>query len=140
MKHVISRTHSKLSLVYDFGDNWWVDITLERIFKDDTLSGRLLPRVIEGEGYGIVEDCGGVGGLTRLAKAFKMKRGTEYNEYSQWLGMDEFELETFDVEDMNFRLLRVPRIYKDIYEYNLPPTERSMKILERRYLTKKKGR
>lgn len=137
LKHVISNTHSKLSLVYDFGDNWWVDITLERVFKDDNLSGRLLPRVLEGEGYGIVEDCGGVGGLSRLAKAFKKKKGNEYEEYRQWLGMDDFDLEVFDIDDMNFRLLKVPRIYSDAYEYGLEPTKRSMDILERRYLTKK---
>lgn len=136
LKHVISITDSKLSFAYDFGDNWWVDITLERVFKDNDLPGRLLPRVIEGEGYGIVEDCGGVDGLTRLAKAFKMKWGRDYNEYSQWLGIDEFNLEAFDIDDMNFRLQKVPRIYRDIYEYELMPTERSMKILERQYLTK----
>jgi hypothetical protein len=140
LKQVITSTPSKLSLAYDFGDNWWVDVTLERVFKDDNLPGRLLPRVLEGEGYGIVENCGGVGGLTRLAQAFKMKKGSEYDEYQQWLSMKDFDLETFDIEDMNFRLLRVPRIYADIYEYNLEPTERSMNILERRYLTKKKSR
>jgi hypothetical protein len=137
LKHVINDPGSRLSLVYDFGDNWTVAVTLKRVFKDGSLSGRLLPRVLKGEGYGIVEDCGGVGGLTRLAKAFKKKRGNEYEEYRQWLGMDDFDLEVFDIDDMNFRLLKVPRIYSDAYEYGLEPTKRSMDILERRYLTKK---
>ena len=75
-----------------------------------------------------------------MHRPLKTKKGSEYDEYRQWLGMNDFDLETFDIEDMNFRLLRVPRIYADIYEYNLEPTERSMNILERRYLIKKKSR
>ena len=137
LKQTVTNPHSKLSLVYDFGDNWDIDVTLERVFKDNNLPGRLLPRVLEGEGYGIIEDCGGISGLTNLAKAFRMKKGTAYNEYREWLGCDDFDLETFDIDDMNFRLLKVPRIYSDIYEFDLAPTRRSIDILQRRYLNPK---
>jgi len=137
LKHVISHPHEKLSLVYDFGDNWTVTVTLERIFKDEDVSGRLLPRVLEGNGYGIIENCGGVSGLAALAKAFKKKKGSAYNQYRQWLGVDDFDLETFDPDDMNFRLKRVPRIYADIYEFGFEPAERDMDILQRRYLKRK---
>lgn len=34
-----------------------------------------LPNVLEGEGFGIIEDCGGAGGLEELGKAFKKKKG-----------------------------------------------------------------
>jgi len=139
LKHVITAPYSRLVFVYDFGDNWIVDATLERIFKDDDVPGRLLPRVLEGEGYGIIEDCGGVRGLKNLAKAFKKKKGEEYNTYREWLGLDDLDLNHFDINDMNFRLLKVPRIYSDIYEYNMEPTKRSMDILERKYLKPRKG-
>ncbi len=139
LKHVISHPHSKLSLVYDFGDNWIVSVTLERIFKDDDLSGRLLPLVLEGEGFGIIEDCGGLPGLTDLAKAFKKKKGSTYHEYREWLGRDDLDLERFDIDDMNFRLKKVPRVYTDIYEFDLEPTKRSIDILERRYPSGKLG-
>jgi hypothetical protein len=140
LKHMISHPNSKLSFVYDFGDNWTVLVRLERIFKDDDLSGRLLPRVLEGEGHGIVEDCGGVSGLTNLAKAFKKKKGNAYNEYREWLGRDDFDLESFFIDDMNFRLKKVPRIYSDIYELELEPTKQSIDILERRYMDRKTSR
>jgi len=139
LKHVITVPDSRLVFFYDFGDNWIVDVTLERIFEDDNLPGRFLPRVLEGEGYGIIEDCGGVGGLEKLAKAFKKKKGEEYNMYREWLGVDDLDLNHFDINDMNFRLLKVPRIYSDIYERNMEPTERSMDILERKYLKPRKG-
>lgn len=139
LKHTITNPHSKLSLVYDFGDNWDIDVTLERVFKDDNLPGRLLPRVLDGKGYGIIEDCGGTSGLTNLANAIKKKKGNAYNECRVWLGRDDFDLETFNIDDMNYRLLKVPRIYSDIYELDLEPTRRSMDILERRYLNQKTG-
>ena len=139
LKHIIAEPRSKLVFFYDFGDNWTVDVTLERIFKDDDLPGRLLPRALEGEGYGIIEDCGGVGGLENLVKAYQKKKGEEYNTYREWLGLNDLDLKRFDINDMNFRLMKVPRIYSDIYERNLEPTKQSVDILERQYLNSKSG-
>jgi len=39
-----------------------------------------LPRVLEGEGYGIIEDCGGPDILKEIAKAFKKKKGSQYKK------------------------------------------------------------
>ena len=66
-----------------------------------------------------------------------MKKGDEYENYSNWLGVEELDLDTFDIDDMNFRLKKVPRIYADCYEYELEPTKQSIKILQREYLKKK---
>jgi hypothetical protein len=119
-------------LNYDFGDSWWVSLTLERIIVDKDLPGRELPRVLEGAGHGIVEDCGGVSALEELAKAFKTKRGPRYRELRDWLGVDNFDMAAFDLDDMNFRLKKLPRIYADIYERDLEPTKRSIDLMERR--------
>ena len=75
--------------------------------------------------------------LENLREAFKLKNGEEYENYSEWLGVKELDLTKFDIEDMNFRVKKIPRIYADIYEYQLEPTEQSMKILNRDYLKKK---
>jgi len=53
--------------------------------------------------------------------------------YSNWLGKEEFDLEKCDSDDLNFRLKKLPRIFRDSYEYGLEPIERSIKILERDY-------
>ena len=90
--------------------------------------------MLEGKGYGIIEDCGGVYGLAELAAAFHKKSGPEYEEFSEWLGCDELDLTAFDLEDMKFRLKKVPRIYRDIYELGLEPTKQSIDLLNRRYL------
>lgn len=133
LPHIIYCVGDKLSLSYDYGDGWEVKLVLEQIIEDKSLPGKELPRVIAGEGYGIVEDCGGTGGLEEIAKAFAKKKGTKYKEYSEWLGTDTLDLRSFDIDDMNFRLKKVPRIYADAYEYGLEPTKRSMDLLERKY-------
>jgi len=125
---------SYLVVWYDFGDDWRVRITLERIFSDPDLPGKELPRVLEGKGYGIIEDCGGIWGLADLTEAFKEKNGEEYEHYREWLGVDD--LETFNLDDVNFRLKKLPAIYAKIYEQKLYPTKASIDLIERRYLEK----
>lgn len=124
----------KLTLEYDYGDGWEVDITLESVLEDKELPGRELPRVLAGEGYGIIEDCGGTGGLEQLAAAFQQKGGDDYENYRKWLGRDELDLTAFDLNDMNLRLKKVPRIYMELYEYGCAPSQRSLDFLERKYL------
>ena len=124
----------KLTLEYDYGDGWEVEITLESVLEDKELPGRELPRVLAGEGYGIIEDCGGTGGLEQLAAAFRHKSGDDYENYREWLGRDESDLTAFDLDDMNLRLKKVPRIYMELYEYGCAPSQRSLDFLERKYL------
>lgn len=118
---------------YDFGDNWRFNIILEKILENKNISSKDLPRVIEGEGFGIIEDCGGIMGLEDIRKAFAVKKGEDYEMYCNWLGTKELDLNKFDLEDLNFRLKKLPRIFKDGYEYGLELTEKSIKILERDY-------
>lgn len=95
---------TKLVMQYDYGDGWEVALTLEEILHDENLPGRELPRVLDGAGFGIIEDCGGPSGLETLALAFKQKCGEDYEMYREWLGRDELNLSVFDKDDMNFRL------------------------------------
>ncbi len=122
-----------LNMNYDFGDNWYVFLVLESIATDTALSAKDLPRVIEGEGFGIIEDCGGVIGLSEIRKAFIKKKGNQYEELREWLGVDDLDLSAFDIDDMNFRLKKLPRIYKECYEDKLMPTQRAINLIERKY-------
>jgi Plasmid pRiA4b ORF-3-like protein. len=63
LKEVINREQQQMIFAYDHGDNWKNSLILETIIVDKELPGRKLPRVLDGEGYGIIEDCGGTGGL-----------------------------------------------------------------------------
>ena len=58
LKHILDEENERMEFQYDFGDNWRFNIILEKIFQDNNINGKDLPRVIEGEGFGIIEDCG----------------------------------------------------------------------------------
>ena len=133
IRHIINEEEQKMVFNYDFGEDWQINIVLEKIIEDPNIKGRDLPRVLEGEGFGIIEDCGGVGGLEDIREAFKEKKGEIYEVYRDWFETDKIDLDKCDLDDLNFRLKKVPRIYRDIYEYNLPPTDGSLKILYREY-------
>lgn len=138
LKHVLYQENDEMQFEYDFGDGWQIKVKIESIFEDDKISGKDLPRVVEGQGFGIIEDCGGTGGLEEIRESFKTKQGEKYEMYSNWLGNTELDLYSIDIEDLNFRLKKLPRIFRDAYEYNLPPTEQSIKLLEREYKHKEK--
>ena len=57
----------KIEFEYDYGDDWGVTILFEKVLaKDAKAAAKELPCVLKGEGYGIVEDCGGLWGLAQL--------------------------------------------------------------------------
>ena len=134
IKDAVSKKDSQIVFSYDFGDSWAVRLILENIIEDIEMPGKELPRVLDGAGYGIVEDCGGVDGLKELAKAFKKKSGSQYRELSEWLGRTELDMAAFDIADANLRVKKIPRIYADIYENDTPPSQKSVDFLERKYL------
>ena len=51
--------------------------------------------------------------------------------------MDDFDVTAFDIDDMNFRLKKIPRVYARCYEQQLAPTQRSIDLIERKYVKKK---
>ena len=83
--------------------------------------------------YGLIEDCGETIGLENIKRAFEIKNGEDYKMYSNWLGTENLDLNICDLKDLNFRLKKLPIIFKESYEYRLEPIERSIKLLEREY-------
>ena len=122
----------KLTFEYDYGDGWEVDLELMACEKLE-VSLADLPCVYGGEGFGIIEDVGGTGGLEELAKALKKGSGKKYNDFCAWLGSTTLDLEAFDKDDMNFRLKKLMRVYKEIYEYHYAPTDKMLAVLNREY-------
>jgi hypothetical protein len=133
LSRILFDESTRLVFWYDFGDDWRVLLKLEKTFEDKALPGSELPRVLEGAGFGIVEDCGGLDGLEALAAAFEAKSGEDYEDLREWMGVDDFDITAFDMDDMNFRLKKIPRIYKQCYEDRLLPTQLSIDLIERKY-------
>ena len=118
---------------YDFGDGWEITITYVREFSDKEIPSHFLPRITDGRGYGIIEDVGGIHGLTEFVQAYKEKQGERYDEYRNWSGFKTFNFEKLDIHEANFRLQKIPKIYAAIYEKRKYPTNKQIDFLERKY-------
>jgi hypothetical protein len=93
LHQVIGSRQKKFKLWYDFGDDWWHDIKIEKHLPDDGLGARLLA----GENACPPEDCGGVPGYYRLLEIMADKKHPEYQEMREWLG-ETFDPATFNLE------------------------------------------
>lgn len=133
IKDVLLEVKEFIDFEYDFGDGWNVHLILEEIIISDTTyhPSKNYPKVLSGKGFGIVEDCGGTGGLESIYRAFERKSGKKYEEYVDWLATDQLDLNSFNLEEMNSRIKKVPRIFKKIYEENNQITDTEYKYLVR---------
>jgi hypothetical protein len=130
LKDLRLQPDAALVVHYDYGDNWRVVLRLEEVITDPSLS-RKLPRAIDGEMYGIVEDCGGTDRLAELVEEFKKKKGKRYIDLKNWLRGWEFDMTEFDLKEMNQRLKKVPLIYERLYELHDELTNEEFIYLER---------
>jgi hypothetical protein len=84
---VFKREKQKFVYIYDFGDSWEHDITLEKI---NTEKSRY-PSLLDGKGKCPPEDCGGVWGYEGFKEIMADKKHPEYAEYSEWCGLEDDE-------------------------------------------------
>jgi hypothetical protein len=115
---------------YDYGDSWHVNIQLVEITKEPALDARQLPRVLDGAGFGIVENIGGADALMDLHDVFVA--GTlDTAEFEDFLGGHEFDLTAFDQVEMNQRIKKIPPAYKQAYERGKPLSVTMVAYIER---------
>jgi hypothetical protein len=107
---------TKCLFTYDFGDNWEFELKQEKIIADGTLTALKPVKVLDGENYGIIDDCGGPGGLEDLIKAFKKGSGKQYKELKAWFGEEQFDFTAFDMKEINSSLVSDMKMYKSNYE------------------------
>lgn len=93
IKKLLTEEINKCTFVYDFGDDWNFKVKLENV---DVESETRIPKLLSGEGLGIIEDCGGADGLYRICEAFNKKSGEDYENYQEWFGVSELELNSYD--------------------------------------------
>lgn len=91
----------KFVYIYDFGDDWFHDIT----FEDETEEILLYPRCIAGKGTCPPEDCGGIWGYEYIKQVFQeAPKSREANRYRKWLGLEKgevFDPKKFDLNRTN---------------------------------------
>lgn len=101
----------KFVYVYDFGDSWVHDITLEDIAENDMFA---YPVCLAGKGLCPPEDCGGVWGYEDMKQLLlEAPNSEEAQQYREWLCLDDekdFDPKNFDIDEVN-DMLRSIEVY-----------------------------
>lgn len=92
-------TQSKAKYWYDFGDDWWHSVVLEKILPAEP--GFTYPRCAAGKRACPPEDCGGPWGYLDLLAILSNPKHKSFKELSDWLG-EPFDPEYFQPEDVVF--------------------------------------
>lgn len=90
--------------VYDFGDEWVHQITVEKILPMQ--SEQPYPNCLAGKRACPPEDCGGSWGYAALLKVLKNPRHPDYRERKEWVGR-KFAPKAFDLDEVNKQLRSV---------------------------------
>lgn len=100
LSDIFSGNLRKLLYVYDFGDDWVHEITLEVVSEDKQKKAVCL----SGKGACPPEDCGGVYGYENMKALFLESSGEQVESYREWLGLEEgenWDPTNFDIGEVN---------------------------------------
>lgn len=102
LKDIFKKEGQTYTYIYDFGDSWMHEITLEKITDEKSLKASCLA----GKGACPPEDCGGSWGYEGIKKLFEIEPNSdEANEFREWLGLEDnevFDPNKFDLEETNY--------------------------------------
>lgn len=104
MRLILKNKGDEVDFYYDFKNGWHIKLRVENKFESDNVKKTELPRVINGQGFGIIED----------SKKIE-------------------ESKNLDIWDMNYRLKEIPLIYKKFYEQKIQPSQEEIKLIKRDY-------
>ena len=84
---------------YDFGDDWFHLVVLEKILPRDPKQD--YPVCLAGKMACPPEDCGGIWGYQNMLEVIKDPKHPDYEDTIDWLG-DDFDPNDFDPNDVFF--------------------------------------
>ncbi|MEJ7740537.1 MAG: plasmid pRiA4b ORF-3 family protein [Chitinophagaceae bacterium] len=109
LSRVFSTVGQKYVYIYDYGDHWTHNITVEKV--EDIKASKA--DCIAGVGACPPEDCGGPGGYQDLKKILLKPKHSEYESIKGWLGLEEDEQwdpAAFDLEKTRAVISKVKSI------------------------------
>ncbi len=98
LTHLQLKEGSGFTYLYDFGDYWLHDVTVEE--RLPIPKGQTLPRCTAGARACPPEDYGGTPGYFELLEALHDVEHSEHESYKEWVG-GAFDPESFDLERAN---------------------------------------
>lgn len=105
LSEIFDAAGQKYVYIYDFGDDWTHQITLEAI----TDAVVITPELLAGKGACPPEDCGGTWGYENLRNILSEKKHPEHKETKEWLGLKAREEWDANYIDLEFLRLKVRR-------------------------------
>jgi hypothetical protein len=100
---MIHQEKKSFTYIYDFGDGWQHELTVEKISAPE--EGVHYPLCLAGERACPPEDCGGIGGYEDLLEAMENPKTEDQKVLVEWAG--DFDPEVFDLKKVNSRLKRI---------------------------------
>ena len=91
----------KFEYTYDFGDDWFHEIKVEKFLPDDGSVN--YPICIDGALSCPPEDCGGTHGFRNLLTILKDPKHPEHKDMKKWVGKD-YDPNKFDIGKINKEL------------------------------------
>lgn len=85
LSRIFTREGQKLLYIYDLGDNWEHEITLEKIRPEESME----PDCLAGKGVCPPEDCGGAWGYKEMKEILSDPEHPEYEEKIQWAELED---------------------------------------------------
>lgn len=95
----------KFNYTYDFGDNWEVDLKVEKILAPEEGAVAVYAHCLDGKRAAPPEDCGGVWGYASLLEILSDPNHEEHESMLEWIG-GEWDAEAFDSDAVNRELAR----------------------------------
>ena len=100
---VVKRGISSFQYVYDFGDDWQHEVTIEQVATSDPEI--MYPCFVDGARRSPPEDCGGSPGFEEFLEAVTDRRHPEHKRLLQWCGG------TFDPDDIGLHEIKLGLAY-----------------------------
>jgi len=105
IKKYLNKKGDSIKYIYDFGDYWRHEIEVIDVLEQD--DNREYPICIDGENASPPEDVGGISGYKRMVDAFSNKNHPDYDEYKEWLGIEVYDAEKFDMDYINKKIKKL---------------------------------
>ena len=99
------REKAKFDYTYDFGDNWDMIITVQKVLPYD--ADVTYPQCLKGKRAAPPEDCGGVWGYLDRLEAMNEGRDADDEEYCDEEFEEIIDPEAFDLDAINARMRRL---------------------------------
>lgn len=100
LNQVFDTPGQKFTYLYDFGDNWLHQITLENITGEQLKKAKC----IQSKGTCPPEDCGGAGGYLDLKDILANPHHAHHKEMREWLNLkpnENWQPDQFEIEKIN---------------------------------------